>query len=78
MAATVFYAEDRALAPLKDGQARQIDLFGAPLPSRSALVPKADADRLAEALREVRGWAVGEGSRIVDDALTAYEGPHGT
>ena len=46
----VFYARNTDLAPLKDGQARAIDIFGAQLPDRSALVLKADADRLAAAL----------------------------
>ena len=50
----VFYARNTDLAPLKDGQARAIDIFGAQLPDRSALVLKADADQLAEALQDCR------------------------
>ena len=78
----VFYADKNKLSLMREGQARAIDIFGSDLPGRVALVPKSDADRLAEALRTITApvdgsvpiTPIGEWMTEARAALAAYDG----
>ena len=54
MARRVFYVSTLRLTEVKEGRAVPASLYGTELGGRTALVRKATADKLAEALREAR------------------------
>ena len=68
--------------PLREGQARSVQIFGAPMPGRVALVRKADADRLAEAVKcfvsqTQISWFGEDEEAEARAALAAYRGDSG-